>query len=543
MKGLKKILSIFLFGVLYLNSTIEAQTTYNDVATIFYNRCTSCHHYNTSGPGFSLLTYADASAYTSVIQTDLTTNHMPAYPVDTAYTTSGHSVQRFLHEHIITSAENAAILQWITDGALQGNSALVPTPPVYDDSKYKLNGPASLTLQTQTFASNYSTTNKDPQNCFSIPTGLTQDRWLRAFEIIPGNLNAVVHIIVTVDTTGTVLSNTSGNCNNHPGEIYVGSWALGWGPTVYPNQPALKAGMRIPKNSKFVFQIDYGLGTTGLLDSTKIRLFFYPPNETGIRPIHSDYFLQYWGNQGIGGADIKADSIKMIGVTPAVQTHPHSQPPSTGISLLSVNPHSHDLCKSITDYAYNGADTIPLIHIKDWTYHHYLGAYYFPKLVKIPIGYTLKTDRFFDNTAVNDNQTHQPPIDIYFGTAVSNEMIYDAFQWLDYQTGDELLDMKTLLANDPLLTLVGINNISLPTNIQSFVYPNPATDKVSIYISKKSEYKGRIYNITGQNVLQTETFKEELTIDVKNIPVGLYIIEITDTKSNERITKKIVITH
>ena len=534
---MKKILFLLLVATSF-SFTAKAQTTYNDVATIFYNRCTSCHH--GSGAGFSLLTFLDASAYTSAIQTDLTTNHMPAWPPDTAYTASGHPAQRFLHEHIITSVENAAILQWINDGALEGNPALVPAPPSYDDTKYKLNGTPSLTLKTPKFASNYSVSNTDPHNCFAVPTGLTTNTWLRAFEIVPGNLDAVVHVIVTIDTTGTFQTDTSGHCNNHPGEIYLGSWALGQAPTVYPNQMVLKAGLRIPANSKFIFQIDYGPGTAGMVDSSKIRLFFYPSGETGIRPIHSDYFLQYWGNLGIGGPDIKADSIKMFSATPAIQSHPHPQPPAGNISLLSINPYSHALCKEVHEYALNGTDTIPLLHIEDWTYHHYLGAYYFPKPVKIPTGYTLKTDRLFDNTTGNDNQTHQPPIDINFGANFNDEMIYDSFQWLDYQAGDELLDMNALVANDPLLQ-VGINEFVETSGMISSVYPNPTTGSVSIWLSKKSEYIAHLFTISGQNILQTGLFNETVSMDMKTIPAGIYIIEITDIKSNDKITKKIVV--
>lgn len=535
---MKKIIFILIIIGTFLNPVAKAQVTYNDVATIFYNRCTSCHH--GSGPAFSLLTYTDAFAVYSAIEVDLLTNHMPPWPADTAYATSGYPVQRFLHEKTITSAESDSILQWINDGALEGNPALVPAPPVYDDSKFKLNGTASLTLQTPAFASNSSVSNPNPINCFSVPSGLMQDRWLQAFEIIPANLDAVVHVIVTVDTTGIVASDVSGNCNSHPGEIYVGSWFLGWDPVVFPNHASLKAGLRIPAGSNFIFQVDYVDGSAGLLDSTTIRLFFYPTNETGIRPIHSDVFLQYIGAPGSIGPDIAADTTITYSTTPANQFPPHAQPPLTDITLLSIFPHSHNICKEVTDYAFNGTDTIPLIHIEDWTYHLYQGGYYFQKPVKIPSGYTLETERLFDNTATNDNQPNDPLIDINFGTGPSDEIIFDTFQWLDYQAGDELLDMGAIIANDTLFN-VGIFELSMRSGIQSYIYPNPATDNLSIYVSKISEYKASIYSITGQPVLQTDIFRDVITIDVKNIPTGLYIIEITNIRSNERITKKIVI--
>ena len=86
---------------------------------------------------------------------------------------------------------------------------------------------------------------------------------------------------------------------------------------------------------------------------------------------------------------------------------------------------------------------------------------------------------------------------------------------------------------------VGIESYTDILN-QLIISPNPATDKVSISIGKPSVYVGRIFNITGQNVLTTETFNDKLTIDLQHIPVGLYILEVIDLKNNNRVTKKIV---
>lgn len=539
MGGIKKIATVFVTLMMYLHPSVHAQSDYNDVASIFYAHCTSCHH-DGGVSGISFLTYSETAAYTAFIQNDLITSHMPPWQPDTAYTTSGYPVQRFLHENTITVPEKNAILQWINDGALEGNPALAPPPPVYDDTQFKLNGNPSLTLKIPNFSSNSSLTNQNPYDCFSVPSGLTQDRWLQAFEIVPGNFAAVHDVTIILDTTGSVPSDLTGYCNNQTSERFIGSWTPGCKPTVFPNDPSLKAGMLIPAGSNFIFQIHYAPGTGGLLDSTKIRLFFYPTTETGIRPIHSNAFLQYWGTFGVGGPDILANTTKSITATPAIQSIPHTLPPVNDISLLSVRPFSRNICTEATNYALSGTDTIPLIHVKEW-YYEWNSMYYYPNLVKIPAGYTLTTERFFDNTVSNQHQPSNPPVNVNFGTNSSNEMIYDSFQWLDYQAGDELLDMSAIVANDTLLQ-VGITQFARPTGIQSFIYPNPATDNLSIYLSKRSDYKARIYSLTGQNVMRSETFRDGTIMDVKNIPAGLYIIEITDIRSNERVTSKIVIT-
>ncbi len=83
------------------------------------------------------------------------------------------------------------------------------------------------------------------------------------------------------------------------------------------------------------------------------------------------------------------------------------------------------------------------------------------------------------------------------------------------------------------------NNLSSDMNV--LVYPNPASEFVNIYVSKKSEYKVALFDLTGKRMLQSVVFNEEIKINVEEIPAGIYFVEVTDNKTNEKITKKCVI--
>src|ERR1035437_4226332 len=131
---MKKVYTIFIFvGIAF---TASAQLVYKDVAGIFYNRCTSCHHENQHPQ--SMLNYSETYPWVASIKADLNSGKMPPWSPDTTYT-------RFLHERIITSSEKTAILSWISTGALQGDTTLAPPAPTY--SQYKLNGVPDLVLQ------------------------------------------------------------------------------------------------------------------------------------------------------------------------------------------------------------------------------------------------------------------------------------------------------------------------------------------------------------------------------------------------------------
>ncbi len=552
---MKKFSTILLFAGLYFSPKVQGQTTsYNDVASIFYKHCTVCHH-DGGGAPFSLMDFNGASAWATAIGNAVQGKNgilMPPWHADTSYITSGHKGARFLQENVLTAVEKNAIIQWVTNGAPQGDTALVPHAPAYGSMEYQLNGVADLTLKIPTFHSNSTPSNSNPYDCFSVATNLKQDRWLRAFEILPGEFvngsagNIVHHVVMSVDTNGYVASDvdTSGNCGQQPGQIGIGGWSAGAPPTVFPNDPTFKTGIRIPKGSNFIFQIHYAPGSGGKLDTTKIRLFFYAVGDTaGMRPMHSETMLQNWGGIpgfNFGPAPIPKNAVTLItaiSTTSALPAHPAQ--PTTAMSLFSANPHSHNVCTKMKLYASSGTDTIPVIRISDWNYN-WQGNYYYPHLLKIPVGYTLKTEHTYDNTV---NNPHLPgaPVDVSFGQSTANEMLFDSFLWVDYRAGDDTIDVKSLLANEPLLQ-VGIKDIVAPS-IQTFIYPNPASDIVNIYVSKKSVYAGRIYNIAGQTILNTDIFNDKVTVDVKNIPPGLYVIEIVDTKTKDRITKKIIISN
>lgn len=183
------------------------------------------------------------------------------------------------------------ILNWIGSGAQKGDTTQAPVAPIYTN-QFQLNGNADLTLSIGTFTSTSTTTDK--YFCFSIPSGLTQDRIIRAFEVVPGNKAIVHHAVITADTTGTYISNLSGSCYNIPGNLGIGTYAPGTKATIFPSQAPLKAGITLKAGSKIIIQLHYPAGSNGQVDSTKLRLFFYPIGTTGVRRIYSTTPLQNW---------------------------------------------------------------------------------------------------------------------------------------------------------------------------------------------------------------------------------------------------------
>ncbi|MFM7053448.1 MAG: T9SS type A sorting domain-containing protein [Bacteroidota bacterium] len=472
---MKKI--ILAIHLLILSVPASAQLEYKDVAPIFFNRCASCHH--DGGPGHHPFTnYTQTAAYASLIQNALQAGTMPPWPPDTSYT-------RFFAERVITASEKNAIISWINSNTPPGDTTLAPPPPVFGNNQ--LNGVPSLELQIPTFTSNATTT--DRYECFSLPTNLTQDRYLRAFEIVPGNPAIVHHVIINVDTTGNTSNNLSGNCFNPPGDFSIGAYAPGGVPTVAPGQAPLKLGMRLKAGSKIVLQIHYPAGSAGQQDSTKIRMYFYPVGTTGIRLIQAATPLQNWN------LAIPANTVTPYTATFQALPYP--------ISVLGAFPHSHKLCKSIVNYAWQGSDTVKLIKINNWDFE-WQGYYFYRRLVKIPAGYQMFSRHVYDNTLMNPNNPNNPPQLVTAGLSTTDEMLFDGFLFTTYQAGDELIDIGALLAGDSLLAnSTGLPHPSTEVPQNSYVYPNPSSDAFNIRLMGEN-WGGSILEISDLSGRKSE---------------------------------------
>jgi hypothetical protein len=517
MKSIITTLFIFLFCFPAI-----AQLEYKDVAPIFFNKCTPCHRPNGGAP-FSLMGYSATIPWVSLIDPAVQMGKMPPWMPDTTYT-------RFLHERVLTAGEKNAILNWISTGATQGDTTQAPPLPTYPP--YQLNGIPSLVLQIPTFTSN-ATTN-DSYVCFSLPTNLTQDRILRAFEIVPGDPSIVHHVVVNVDTVGNTTNDLSGNCFNAPGNFSIGAYAPGSPPTVFPGVAPLKAGIRIKAGSRMVLQIHYPAGSAGMQDSTKIRLYFYPVNATGVRNMYVSTPLQNWS------LSIPANTTASFSAQ-----YPNSGGIPLPISIYGTFPHRHKICTKIVNYAFIPGDTIPIIRINDWDFD-WQGFYTLPFLKKIPAGYKLFARHWYDNTSSNPHNPNNPPINVFAGTGSNDEMLFDAFQYLIYNPGDENINIGNLLAGDSLLA--GIATPWQDPSPYSFAFPNPFSHQVSVSfnVSRPSPVRLEVFNAHGQRIY----IREEKSLPAGNFewtinpakgndwPSGLYFYQVT--QSGQKASGKII---
>lgn len=428
---MKRILIILVFISSYVFG--QSPNYSEDIAPIIYNKCLQCHHTGGIGP-LSLETYPNAVSNAGLIQHVVSSGEMPPWPPDTIY-------QRFAYENILSIDEIAKITDWITSGVPLGDTNLLPQMPIFSNNSNF--GPADLEIQIPTYSST-ATSNSDDYVCISIPSGLVQDRQVRAIEVIPGNIEIVHHVLVAINEFGSPSTTITPNCMAPIGGDQVYTYAPGSLPIEFPIDSLNKFGIEIPANSSIELGMHYPEGTFGQLDSTKVKFYFYPQN-TAIREIYTEYLI----TEGL-----PPDPPFSIPANQITQMSSSYGPIINDISVMSIFPHMHLLGKDMECFAVTPTnDTINLIRINKWDFE-WQGAYLYKQFIKIPAGSIIYAFGTYDNTA---SITNPNPVLVQSGLNTDDEMFVFIFQFLDYQIGDE----NIVLENTSLPTSIFDNSIGL----------------------------------------------------------------------------------
>ena len=455
-------LALFLLSLYQLNG----QTWSGEVAQLFYNKCSKCHHPGGLAPT-SLMTYGEVSPMATIISQYITDEEMPPWPPDNSY-------QEYLHVRSLSSTEKSTILNWLSNGLPEGNSAATPPPPVYTNNTILGNG--DLTVQIPTYMS--KATANDDYVCFSVPTYLTQNRIIKAVEVVPGNRQIVHHALIFIDPNGIEVTDTlDGLCaspSNASTKLVIG-YTPGASPMILPSVSPLALGMDIGPGSNIYFAMHYPVGSYGEFDSTKVILHFYPPGTTNVRqisaaPLISNYNFTLPANQ----------------VTNLTAQYPTNGGVPTNFSVLSVFPHMHLLGTNIKAYAYKAnQDTVKFVNIPHWDFH-WQDFYFFRYIQKVSTGFKIKGEAKYDNTVNNPHNPNSPPLNVSSGFNTTDEMFLVYFHFMPYMNGDENYDLQELMS----ATLGDYMEEDLNGIVS---YPNPFQENICIEFKDPFEISDQIF--------------------------------------------------
>ena len=105
-------------------------------------------------------------------------------------------------------------------------------------------------------------------------------------------------------------------------------------------------------------------------------------------------------------------------------------------------------------------------------------------------------------------------------------------EWLDpLNTGQTELGTIENLLNTPSFEITG----------ELKIYPNPASENITILNSRYPNLSYQFYNVTGQQIGEGSVSSTMNTISLARFAEGVYFLRLTDLDSDSNITKKIIV--
>ncbi len=275
-------------------------TFHRDVEPILQEHCQDCHNSNGIAP-FSLMTYEDAAAHDYTIAQEALSGAMP--PWGAIATEEWEPRFPWKDDPTLTHDEIEILQSWSELNAPKGDEA--DAPPYREPNLPGLED-ADITVTPET--SYTVTSGPDDFRCFVLDPQLTEDRYLKALDVVPGNNRVVHHVLVFLDTERESESLDDGegsyDCFGSSG-VNAGPLA-GWAPGMTSLALPDEAGMPLPAGSLLVMQVHYHPTPEGTAeeDATTLQLRTttdVPSWQAGV------YLLGNFSQQYHGDRDYMAD--------------------------------------------------------------------------------------------------------------------------------------------------------------------------------------------------------------------------------------------
>ena len=397
---------IFLAAVVALVpnvSTVTAQTravTFNqDIASIIFDNCTSCHR-DGGGAPFALTTYAEVRQRATAIARVTASRLMPPWKPE-------HGFGSFAGERRLTDEEIDAIQRWVQSAAPQGSGD--PRVARVEAIDWELGRPDLIVEMPEGYQ--LPADGPDVFRTFVVPIPLQAGQFVKGLEVRPGAAGAVHHASIKVDRTRSsrLLD------QQEPGPGYDGGGGrqavfpdghfLAW----TPGQAAqmLPDGMawRLEPDSDLVIELH--MMPTGKPEPVRVAVGLH---FTDTPPLRSAAILRL-GSQSIdipaGARDYTVSDAFVLPIA---------------VDVIGVQPHAHYLAREVRGLArLPDGSTRWLIYVKDWDFR-WQDVYRFREPLSLPAGTTLSMEFSYDNSAANIRNPHRPPQRVTFGQTSASEM-------------------------------------------------------------------------------------------------------------------------
>ncbi len=251
-----------------------------DVAPVLQKNCQGCHRPGEAAP-FSLLTYEQARPWAKAMKETVLLKKMPPWFADPHY-------GKFSNDRSLSQKEIDTLVAWSDAGAPQGDPKDMPPPASFVEG-WRIPKPDVVFEMPNTF--DIPAAGTVEYQYIVVPSGFTEDKWVRFSEARPGNRQLVHHIIAFIREPGSKWLKDA-----QPGVPFVpkknkdgekdeggraGDFLAGYAPGTLPVELAPGQAKLVKAGSDIVFQMHYTANGHAGTDRSKVGVVFAtePPRE------------------------------------------------------------------------------------------------------------------------------------------------------------------------------------------------------------------------------------------------------------------------
>ncbi|HEV3136360.1 MAG TPA: redoxin domain-containing protein [Pirellulales bacterium] len=398
----------------------RGEVTYTKhVAALLQNHCVACHRPGQIGP-FALTDFEEVAGWGAMIKEVVSEGRMPPWSANPQF---GH----FSNDVRLNDDEKQLIYAWVDGGCPMGDPADLPAPRKWTDG-WQIAQPQQIVWMEKPFTVpaegvvDYQRVVVDP--------GWTEDKWIQAAEVRPGNRSVVHHIIATAIPPGASRQSRPANDTEaaepqppvqpepaRTGRTDEGRAGQGDGElrgiklTAYvpgrlatTNKPGV--AMFVPAGSKIAFQLHYTPNGKEQDDQSFIGFVFADPTTVKKR-VH-------------GGA---AGNHSFV-IPPRADNHEVTSEVTLRSDqlMLWMSPHMHLRGKSFRyEASYPDGTSEILLDVPKYDFNWQI-TYELAEPKRLPAGTKLQCTAHFDNS--EDNPANPDPTDtVKWGPQTWHEMM------------------------------------------------------------------------------------------------------------------------
>ena len=306
----------------------------NQISRVFQANCNQCHRPGEIGP-FVLDDFEEAVGWGDMIVEVIDNGRMPPWHADPNHGS-------FKNDRRMSEADKDLVRKWVADGTPFGDAADLPEKQTYT-AGWRLPKQPDLVLPMQKRPFTVPADGSIDYQYFIVDPKFTEDKWISAVEVIPGNRSVVHHSIVFIrPPNGKKLPD------------------IGWLGAYVPGQQSIASSPSrarfVPAGSKLVFQQHYTPNGSEQTDLTKVGLIFANENEVTEQlqtymAIDQDFEIK--PNDPNHVVRVRLKRIPKNGTLLSISPHMHFRGKSFTAKLKKKSDGNSEILLSVPEYDFN----------------------------------------------------------------------------------------------------------------------------------------------------------------------------------------------